>query len=212
MKYDFRKYQPLRLRIWHWLNALIILGLLFTVFLRKTILSWRSNMALIEEKAQAAGQQISPDLAKSIARTMTDHLWDWHYYLGFALTAVFLIRIYGFYVSRKNKEPGFLEAVRGLSQVPAESRSEAIHYTLVKTTYAGLYLLLLVMIGSGLVMYFKKSLALSENVADFILEIHETAMWLVIAFVVVHIVGVVIAENRGDRGIVSDMINGGSKK
>ncbi|MEN0059456.1 MAG: cytochrome b/b6 domain-containing protein, partial [Bdellovibrio sp.] len=61
---QFRKYQPLGLRIWHWLNALAILGLLLTVLLRKTFLSWRTNSALIEAKLQAAGTAITPELAK----------------------------------------------------------------------------------------------------------------------------------------------------
>ena len=37
------KSYSLQLRIWHWLHAITVLGLLGTFFLRKTFLSWRAN-------------------------------------------------------------------------------------------------------------------------------------------------------------------------
>jgi len=37
-------------RIWHWVHAAVILGLLGTVFLRKTFLSWRTNSELLTQK------------------------------------------------------------------------------------------------------------------------------------------------------------------
>ena len=40
----------LSLRIWHWLNAIVVLGLLGTFFLRKTFLSWRENSQIIMHK------------------------------------------------------------------------------------------------------------------------------------------------------------------
>ena len=34
------KSYSLQLRVWHWLHAVVVLGLLGTFFLRKTFLSW----------------------------------------------------------------------------------------------------------------------------------------------------------------------------
>jgi len=45
-------------RVWHWLNATVILGLLGTVFLRKTFLSWRTNSELIVQKIEYRGQSL----------------------------------------------------------------------------------------------------------------------------------------------------------
>ena len=42
-------------------------------------------------------------------------------------------------------------------------------------------------------------------------EVHSFTMYLVIAFIIVHIAGVFLAERKDSRGIVSDMINGGGK-
>ena len=37
-------------RVWHWIHATVILGLLGTVFLRKTFLSWRTNSEILSQK------------------------------------------------------------------------------------------------------------------------------------------------------------------
>jgi Ni,Fe-hydrogenase I cytochrome b subunit len=36
-------------------------------------------------------------------------------------------------------------------------------------------------------------------------------LWFFVVFIVGHIAGVVIAENRGDKGLISDMFSGGDK-
>lgn len=74
-KYSFRKYQPLSLRIWHWANSIIILGLLGTVLIRKTFLSWRTNSAVIQEKMSEIGVSITPEFAKEVAVTIRDPLY-----------------------------------------------------------------------------------------------------------------------------------------
>ena len=40
-------------------------------------------------------------------------------------------------------------------------------------------------------------------------EVHGFIMYLIIAFIVVHIAGVLLAERKNSKGITSDMINGG---
>ena len=47
---------------------------------------------------------------------------------------------------------------------------------------------------------------------DSIKEIHELMMWFFVAFAGGHILGIVMAENKEDSGLVSDMINGGDPK
>jgi cytochrome b len=43
-------------------------------------------------------------------------------------------------------------------------------------------------------------------------EIHSFCMYLIIAFIIIHIAGVFLAETKDSRGIVSDMINGGGRE
>jgi cytochrome b len=39
--------------------------------------------------------------------------------------------------------------------------------------------------------------------------LHEALFYGLLAFIPLHIIGVTIAENQDEKGIVSDMINGG---
>ena len=211
-KYNFRQYQPLGLRIWHWLNALAILGLLGTVLLRKTFLSWRTNSALIEAKLQEAGTTITPELAKDIAVSIRTPMWDWHIYLGFALAGLILLRV--IVALLQKRQEGVFSSFAGilnLAQVPSSEKPHALHYHFVKIGYATFYLATLFMVITGLVMQFKAELGLEKSLIGSIKEIHELMMWFFVVFVSGHILGIVVAENRGDKGLVSDMIHGGDK-
>ncbi|MFV8250833.1 cytochrome b/b6 domain-containing protein [Bdellovibrio bacteriovorus] len=211
--YSFKKYQPLSLRVWHWLNALAILGLLGTAFLRKTFLSWRTNSALIENKLQEAGTTITPELAKDIAVSIRTPMWDWHYVLGFTLGGLLLVRVLvGIFAVKKCPATHAAQSAWNLRKVPAGQKANAVHYTLVKTGYALFYLVTVFMVASGLLLYFKTELGISKEALNPVKEIHELMMWFFVAFVVGHIVGIVVAENRHDQGLVSDMIHGGRKE
>lgn len=208
--YSFRKYQPLGLRLWHWLNAVAILGLLGTVLLRKTFLSWRSNAALIESKLQAAGTAITPELAKDIAVSIRNPMWDWHIYLGYSLSALILFRVaVGIFILRKCPATHAVQSVWNLKKVAPGEKAKALHYTFVKTGYAIFYLATVLMVITGLLLTFKENLGLEKSLVESVKEIHELMMWFFVVFVVGHLLGVVIAENREDQGLVSDMIHGG---
>lgn len=211
--YSFRRYQPLGLRIWHWLNALVILGLLATVLLRKTFLSWRANSAVIQEKLTAAGTTITPELAKDIAVAIRNPLWDWHIYLGFALAGLFVSRfLISFFIEKRCPFLHTLKSAAALKTVPQADRFEAIHYTLVRAGYAVFYFATLFMIVSGLTLTFKADLGISKDLSDTTKELHELAMWFFVVFVAGHIGGVIISETTKNPGLVSDMINGGERK
>ena len=60
----------LKFRIWHWLNAIVILGLLGTVFLRKTFLSYKANAEILMSKLSAMGTDITIEDAKILAKAI----------------------------------------------------------------------------------------------------------------------------------------------
>ncbi|MBF0312680.1 MAG: cytochrome b/b6 domain-containing protein [Oligoflexia bacterium] len=210
LKYSFRKYTPLSLRLWHWPTVLVIFGILGTVLLRKTFLSWHTNSVLIEEKLSASGIVITPELAKDIAISIRNPMWDWHIYLGFALGALFLGRILIALIVEK-RCPGFqaLKNILKIRNLPLQEKSEALHYTVVKIGYLVFYFLIALMVLTGLMLNFKAEIGLSKGLIGATKEIHELLMWFLIIFIGGHILGVVIAENRKDHGLVSDMIYGG---
>ncbi len=200
--------RSLWIRLWHWLDALAILGLLSTVLLRKTFLSWRTNSAFIETTLRDAGTPITPELAKQIAVGIREPMWDFHYIFGFTLAGLFVARIILGLIPGQHPMFGSL---RKYYKRPAGSRPSK-HFLAIKAGYAAFYIMVTFMIVTGFLMYFKTELSLSKDLAGNIKEIHELSMWFFAAFVVVHTLGVVVAENQDEPGLVSDMINGGDDK
>lgn len=211
--YRFRDYNPLSFRLWHWINAAVILGLLITVALRKTLLSWRTNSVVIQNKLQEAGTTITPELAKDIAVALRDPLWDWHVYLGFSLVALFLGRIIvAIWIEKKGLGVEAIQSAQGLKNIPSSQMKEGLYHTSIKINYAIFHLATLIMIITGLLLNFKLELNVSKGLSESFKEVHEFTMWYFVFFVVTHILGVVIAEQNAEPGIVSRMINGGKKR
>ena len=181
------------LRIWHWLNAFVVVGLLGTVFLRKTFLSWRTNSEIIMTKLAEINVAITQEQAKVIAKAIRAGMWEWHIILGYALAALVLYRIILF-VTDKSKRKSWSEL--------------DTHKKMVQISYYILYAVLLFMSISGLVIHFYDTLGLNKESAHDIKEMHELIYNYLLIFVPLHITGVVIAENRGEKGLISSMING----
>ena len=183
----------LSFRIWHWLNAVVVLGLLGTVFLRKTFLSWRDNAEILSLKLSSMEILINADQAKVLAKSIRAPMWEWHILLGYALAFLTLYRVVLFFKDSSDKE-----CFSVLS----------IHKKLVHLMYYSLYALLIFMSVSGLVIHFYELLGLTKSFAHDIKEIHELLYIAILVFTPLHIAGVFVAENRDEKGIVSSMING----
>ena len=184
-------------RVWHWLNAFVVLGLVATVILRKTFLSWRDNSALIVEKLDAIGVAITHEQAVVIAKAIRAGMWEWHIILGYALTFLVLYRIYLYFFEKKEQE---------------NFESLSLHKKGVRISYYLLDAVLVFMVVSGLLVHFHAELGLSKEGAHTLKEIHEFLYNYIWIFIIVHIAGVVIADNRDEEGLVSSMINGKEKK
>lgn len=197
------------LRLWHWANALVVFGLLGTVLLRKTFLSWRANAAMIEAKAEAAGAAMPKDLAESIAKSMRNGMWEYHHRLGVALAVLLAIRIAIVVVTKRYPLRDALRGFRAASAATGEAKAERQHFALVSAGYVAFYLSILFMVSTGLTMLNADRLGLSKATTSLLQEAHETMLWFFIVFIGVHLVGVVRAELTKYRGIVSDMIHGG---
>ena len=187
----FRKKRSLPIRIWHWANAIIIIGLLLTVLLRKTILSVRTNGNLFKTNLETAGVTVTTDQSRALARILKDKLWDWHEYMGYVLAALVIVRIVAIFFEKKEITPS------------------SLHFKLVYWSYKIFYLALGIMVFTGLALSFDEELKLSKPIIEILSGTHENLMWLILAFVVAHLFGVIKAEQGEDKGLVSDMINGG---
>ena len=196
------------IRIWHWLNMLLIFGSLITVLINSTILDKQTAIDLINSKA--GNVLFNNGELKSIIGTLRDEVWDIHIYLGYALTALLLFRIILEYFQVVDHK-----LLRKLSTLymhfksTKENREIARNKLAVKLIYSLFYILLLIMVLTGLTLVFKKDLGISRTLSHDIEEIHGFCMYLIIAFIVVHIVGVILAERKEKKAIVSDFIHGG---
>ena len=185
-------------RVWHWIHATVILGLLGTVLLRKTFLSWRANSELLTQKLADIDLSVTEAQAKVLAKAIRAPMWEWHIILGYALAALVVWRIILFFTDSGKQNYQHL-------------KEENIHKKLVKLGYIGIYIVILFMTLSGLTIHFYEALGLTKDTAHDIKELHELVFNAILIFVPLHILGVIIAENRDEKGIISDMINGGSK-
>ncbi len=185
-------------RVWHWIHATVILGLLGTVFLRKTFLSWRTNSEILSQKLAEMNMEVSIEQAKVLAKAIRHPMWEWHIILGYALVVLLIWRISLFFTdSGKENYQNFKE--------------KSLHKKMVSFGYIGIYTTLVFMAISGFTIHFYEVLGLTKDIAHDIKEIHEFVFNAVLIFVPLHIIGVLIAENRDERGIISDMIHGGDK-
>ena len=183
----------LSFRIWHWFNAFVVFGLLATVFLRKTFLSWRTNSEIIVNQLAAIDIEITTQSAKVIAKAIRAGMWEWHIILGYALVFSVVYRI-----ALALKDTSVKKSWNDLDT----------HKKLVRVSYYLFYLVLFIMSVSGFVIYFHETLGLSSEKAHDIKEMHEVLYNYVLLFVPLHIAGVVLAEVKDEQGIVSSMING----
>jgi len=182
-------------RIWHWTMALSVIGLLFTVLLRKTFLSWHTNAALIQSKLAESGTEITAETAKMIAKAIRAPMWEWHYIFGLFLGIAILIRIY-MLLTKKATDP-----LSALIRVPKEEK-------LQRGVYLFLCLSLLVMAVSGATLYFHEPLGFTDKGVEWVKELHENLMYGVLGLVVLHLGGVFRHEMTTKEPIVSKMIHG----
>jgi cytochrome b561 len=100
----YNEKRSFNIRLWHWLSAIAVFGLVFTYILRKTVLDFRANAQIIQVKLSEIGMLIADDKAKEIAKIFRDNMWQWHYYLGFLFIGLLAFRLYAF-ATKRDKFP-----------------------------------------------------------------------------------------------------------
>ena len=201
------------LRLWHWMNTIIIGGSLITVLINSTITDDRTTSDLMKSELQKSGATITAEQARDAAHALSDSVWGVHIYFGYALTALLLFRLILEYFQLTDQK--FIRKLKNAYQqynIIKKNREIARHELAVKATYAFFYAVLTVMVVTGLFLAFEDALAAYKSIRNTVKEVHGFCMYIVIAFIIVHIAGVYLAERKDGKGLVSDMINGGSNK
>ena len=198
------------LRVWHWGNVLLLAGQLMTILFIKVIVKPKALVPEFQAAAAQHGGPISKDQGLSIARLMSERMWDWHIAIGLALAAFWLYWLVIQLTAPAEQRFGarLLAAARYYRLAPPAERPEAQHTLLVKLSYLLFYLFISVMVLTGLALTWADDIAWLHGIEHTVKAIHNVTMYLIIAFVVTHIVGVVWAEITKDHGLISRMVGG----
>ena len=183
----------LAFRLWHWMNALVVLALVGTVLLRWTLLSKTANAQILSEKLLTMGISITDTQAIMLAKSLRVELWQWHITLGFIFAGLLFLRL-------------VLERFHAKEKTPFKELD--IHHKAVEVLYCILYVVLTILAATGLLIYFSNDFGFAKDVTHTIKEVHETLYYYVAFFIPLHVVGVFIADATKEKGLVSEMIHG----
>lgn len=208
---QIKKYSA-PLRLWHWANALVISGSLITVLINATITDDRQTSSLIKDELQKGGTTLSDKQLWPAAHALSDSVWAVHTYFGYCVAGLLLFRLLlEFFQLADQKFTRKLKSAWMQFKAIKLNRQEAMHELAVKSIYAVFYTLLIFQAITGLFLAFEDAMAPFKSIRHTVRDVHGFIMYLIIAFIVVHIAGVFLAERKDAKGIVSDMINGGKE-
>jgi len=200
------------LRFWHWTSALLVLGLLITILFQFVIVKAREAGPLFQETLQKSNITLTQQQARSLTRIISHRIWDWHIYLGVGLSAMLVFRVITeFTQPATQKFSAKLRQVQKLFREVGADSPDYRHSVFVKYSYLFFYLTLVVMVATGLALIYADDVAFLHALEHSLKEIHNFTMYLILTFTALHLIGVVRAELTTDKGIVSDMINGGEQ-
>lgn len=197
------------IRIWHWLTFILITSAMLTVLLNSTIMNPRKNVGMVQEQLKAKGVTVTADQAFGVSHEYEDKIWGVHKWGGYGLAFLLLSRIVIELVQPgEEKLRSRIKQALGMYRKNDENKQEYRHYLGVKIVYLLFYALLFCMAVTGLGLAFGRELGIARGLREIIKEIHSLGQYFMYAFVLIHLCGVVIADNKNAKGLVSGMISG----
>lgn len=177
-------------RLMHWSIAICMFLLLFTIFLRLTWMNKNNVAEIIQNYLNTNDLSLTQDQLIVLAKKIRQPMWDWHIYLGYALTGLFGLRfILPFFGEMKfqnpfNKESIFKEKLQNL-------------------IYLIFYVCVIISLATGLLIKFGPS-----EIKKSMEEIHILSIYYLVVFIILHIGGVLWAEFTMNKGIISGIVSG----
>lgn len=197
------------IRIWHWLTFIILSAVMITVLLNSTIMNQRKNAVMVQDLLKEKGVSVTSDQAFAVSREFEDIMWNLHKQLGYGLVFLFIARIMiEFVVPGEERVYSRVRYAMGLYKQNERKKSEYRHYIFVKRGYLLFYLLLFIMIITGLGLALGREVSFLGKAHRTIKEVHGICQMFIYVFVLLHLFGVIINENSNAKAIVSGMING----
>ncbi|MBO3098624.1 cytochrome b/b6 domain-containing protein [Gelidibacter pelagius] len=181
-------------RIIHWAIAISFLLLLITIFLRLTWMNKFNMAAIIQDYLKDTGQILSEEQGIALAKKIRQPMWDWHIYLGYVLVGLFSMRF-------------MLPAFGQMKIQNPLSKNITTKAKFQKWTYIIFYVCVVVSLVTGLIIELGPK-ELKKPMED----IHVLGIYYLVAFIAIHLAGVLVAEFTEQRGIISRIVSGQKKK
>jgi Ni/Fe-hydrogenase 1 B-type cytochrome subunit len=202
------------LRFWHWANWLLVSGQLLTILFLKVIVKGKTAAPEFQARLAKDGIALSEQQARGLTGIISHRIWDWHVYIGLTLAACWLLRLL---LELRGPAPQrfgarLLAALRRYRLAPPARGEQAGKSLFALLTYLAFYLMLTVIVVTGLGLTWADDYEWLHSLEHTVKEIHNVTMYLIIAFFVVHLVGVLWSELTADKGLVSRMISGSGQR
>ena len=185
---------PTVYRIIHWAIAISFLLLLLTIFLRLTWMNKHNVAAIIQDYIIGTGQTLSEDQLIVLAKKIRQPMWDWHIYIGYVLVGLFSIRF-------------ILPAFGHMKIQNPLSKDLTAKMKVQKWTYLIFYICVIVSFTTGLIIELGPK-DLKKSMED----IHVLSIYYLLAFITIHLAGVLLAEFSDQKGIISRIVSGAKKE
>lgn len=180
-------------RIMHWLIAICFLLLLFTIFLRLTWLNKFQVADIIQQYLAETDQTLTREQQILLAKKIRKPMWQWHIYLGYALTGLYAIRLaLPLFGHMKFSNP----FQKGIS----------LKAKFQFWTYLVFYACTAISLVTGLIIELGP-----KNLKEPMEEIHILSIYYLLAYIVLHFGGVLLAEFTERKGILSEIVSGTKK-
>lgn len=152
------------------------------------------NMAdIIQEYLKGTDQTMTYDEIVLMAKQIRKPMWAWHINLGYVLVGLFSVR----FLLPLFGEMNFQDPL-------AKDLSLKVRFQ--KWTYIIFYICVAGSLITGLLIEWG-----AKDWKKTVEEIHELGVYYLVAFIVVHLAGVLIAEFSNQKGIVSRIVSGKKK-
>ena len=168
--------------------------MLITIFLRSTWMNKNNIALIIQDYLATTDQSLSREQVITLAKKIRTPMWDWHIYIGYALVGLYSIRILlPFLGQMKFPNPFDLSL----------TTKEKFQYWV----YIVFYVCVAISLTTGLIIVLGP-----KNLKESMEQIHVLSIYYLLAFIVLHIGGVLFAEFTTQHGLISRIISGTKKE
>ena len=177
-------------RLIHWAIAFVFLYILLTVLLRMGWMNKGHMGDIIQENLAKDGINLDKDAAGTLAKKVRRPMWETHTIAGYVLVGLYVIRM-------------IINMVQGLGFDKPFKAGLSGYRKFKSWVYIIFYVCLAGSLITGLLIEFGPG-----SIHEISEEIHKLSLYYMIAFIALHLVGVVIADGTKERGIISKIISG----